>query len=159
MKREQPGFREEGIWPSLMVGAADALPWALFLLAQDGAQPPSDKPVELAEGGVMGMFEVAEPAAQQRVEILHGAGEAVAACAPRLLSYAVLELVQALLAHATPAGFETVAEELEPLPRLPAVADIVFSGCSARPFSLTQARTSARAASASRGSDREPGHR
>ncbi len=71
-----------------MVGAADALPWALFLLAQDGAQPLPDKPVELAEGGVMGMFEVAEPAAQQRVEISHGAGEAVAARASRLLPYA-----------------------------------------------------------------------
>ena len=82
MKREQPGFREEGIWPALMVGAADAHARALFLLAQEGAQPPSDKPVELAEGGVMGMFEVAEPAAQQRVEISDGAGEAVAARAP-----------------------------------------------------------------------------
>ena len=111
-----------------MVGAADAPPGALFLLAQDGAQPSPDKPVELAEGGVMGMFEVAEPAAQQRVEILHGAGEAVAACAPRLLSYAVLERVQALLAHLSPAGFETVAEELEPLPRLPAVTDMRLCG-------------------------------
>src|SRR5208337_4821285 len=64
-----------------MVGATDTLPWALFLLAQDRAQAPPDKPVELAEGGVMGMLEVAEPAAQQWVEILHGAGEAVSACA------------------------------------------------------------------------------
>ena len=111
MKREQPGFGEEGIWPALMVGAADAPPGALFLLAQDGVQPSPDKPVELAEGGVMGMFEVAEPAAQQRVEIRHGAGEAVTARAPRLLSYAVLERVQALLAHLSPAGFEPVAEE------------------------------------------------
>src|SRR5208337_3359856 len=121
VKREQPGFREEGIWPALMVGAADAPPGALFLLAQDGAQPSPDKPVELVESGVMGMFEVAEPAAQQWIEVSDGAGEAVAPCAPRLLSYAVLELVQALLAHVTLAGFETVAEELEPLPRLPAV--------------------------------------
>ena len=68
------------------------------------------------------MFEVAEPAAQQRVEIRHDAGEAVAPCAPRLLSDAVLELVQALLAHVTLAGFETVAEELEPLPQPPTVA-------------------------------------
>ena len=74
---------------------------ALSRLAQDGALPPPDKPVELVEGGVMGMFEVAESAAQQRVEVSYGAGEAVAACAPRLLSYAVLELVQALLAHAS----------------------------------------------------------
>ena len=92
MKREQPGFREEGIWPALMVGAADAPTGALFLLAQDGAQPPPDKPVELVEGGVMGMFEVAEPAAQQRVEVSYGAGEAVAACAPRLLFMLSLNL-------------------------------------------------------------------
>jgi hypothetical protein len=38
----------------------------------------------------------------------------------RMLS---LSFVQALLAHVTPAGFETVAEELETFPRLPAVAD------------------------------------
>jgi hypothetical protein len=63
VKREQPGFREEGIWTALVVGAADAAPAALLLLAPDGAQPSSDKPVELAEGGTMGMFEVAEPAA------------------------------------------------------------------------------------------------
>src|SRR5271166_6068121 len=111
-----------------MVGAADALPWTLLLLAQEGAQPPPDKPVELAEGGVMGMFEVAEPAAQPRVEIRHGTGEAVAPCAPRLLPYAVLELVQALLAHVALAGFETVAEELEPLPRPPTVADMRLFG-------------------------------
>src|SRR5271165_2246321 len=76
----------------------------------------------------MGMFEVAEPAAQQWIEVSYGAGEAVAPCAPRLLSYAVLELVQALLAHVTLAGFETVAEELEPLPRLPTVADMRLFG-------------------------------
>ena len=45
-----------------------------------------------------------------------------------VLSYAVLELVQALLAHVTLAGFERVAEELEPLPRLPAVADTRLFG-------------------------------
>ena len=83
MKREQPGFGEEGIWPALMVGAADAPPGALFLLAQDGAQSSPDKPVEFAEGGVMGMFEVAEPAAQQRVEIRHGGLCEVAFCDAR----------------------------------------------------------------------------
>ena len=40
----------------------------------------------------------------------------------------VLELVQALLAHVAPAGFEPVAEELEPLPRRAAVADMRLLG-------------------------------
>ena len=44
-----------------MVGAADAPTGALFLLAQDGAQPSPDKPVEPVESGAMGMFDVAEP--------------------------------------------------------------------------------------------------
>jgi hypothetical protein len=40
----------------------------------------------------------------------------------------VLELVQALLAHVAPAGFEPVAEELESLPRYAAIADMRLLG-------------------------------
>jgi hypothetical protein len=46
----------------------------------------------------------------------------------RLVPDAVPELVQALPAHEAPAGFEPVAQELEPLSRLPAVADVRLPG-------------------------------
>src|SRR5277367_6240235 len=38
VKREQPGFREEGIWPALVIGAADSHARRLLLLsAKKGA--------------------------------------------------------------------------------------------------------------------------
>src|SRR5208283_5649031 len=76
----------------------------------------------------MGVLEVAEPAAQRPVEVRHDAFEAVAARTLRLGPQGVLELVQALLAHVALAGFEPVAEELETLSRLPAVADMRLLG-------------------------------
>ena len=72
----------------------------------------------------MGVLELSEPAAQRPVEVRHDALEAFAARALRLGPDAVLELVQTLLAYVTLAGFEPVAEELETLPRLPAIADL-----------------------------------
>src|SRR3984957_12651944 len=72
----------------------------------------------------MGLFEVGEPASQRPIEIGRDAREAVAPRTPRLHPDAVLQLGQALLAHVTLAGLEPVAEELETLSRLPAVADM-----------------------------------
>ena len=80
------------------------------------------------EGVFMGVLEVGEPAAQQAVQIGHDACEGVASRTFRLGSDAVFQLGQALLAHVTLAGFEAVAEELEPLPRLPAVPDMRLLG-------------------------------
>ena len=115
----------------------------------------------------MSLLEVRKPAPQHRIEISDRPFEAHASAATRLGPDTVLELVQALLAHETPAGFKTVTQELKALSRLPTVADTraagarggraafgpfgpgVFVGCSVRPFSLTQAATSARAVSAS----------
>ena len=76
----------------------------------------------------MGVLEVGEPAAQQAVQIGHDACEGVASRTFRLGSDAVFQLGQALLAHVMLAGFEAVAEELEPLPRLPAVPDMRLLG-------------------------------
>ena len=76
----------------------------------------------------MGVLEVAEPSPQRRVEVRDDAREAVAARPFRLVPEAVLELVQALLAHVALTGFEPVAEEVETLSRLPAVADMRLLG-------------------------------
>src|SRR5208283_4054340 len=76
----------------------------------------------------MGVLEVGEPTAQHPVEVGHDARETLAPRAPRLLPDAVLELGQTLLAHMTLACFEPIAEELEPLPRLPAIADMRLLG-------------------------------
>src|SRR5277367_51156 len=76
----------------------------------------------------MGVLEVGEPAAQRPVEVLDDAFEALAPRALRFGSDAVLQLVQTLLAYVTFAGLEPVAEELETLSRLPAVADVRLLG-------------------------------
>ena len=72
----------------------------------------------------MGVLEVAEPASEHRVEIGEDTRQALPARSPGLRPNAVLEPGQALLADMTPAGFEAVAEEVEALPRLPAVAEV-----------------------------------
>ena len=124
MKCEQPGIREVGIWPAFVDLDAEAECDTLVLLEQERTQPPSDEAVEILEGGWIGLLEVSEPTPQHPVEIDDHDCEAVASCPFRLIPDAVLELVQTLLAHEAPAGFEPVAQELEPFPRLPAVADM-----------------------------------
>ena len=84
--------------------------------------------VEPFESDAMGVLEVGEPTAQHPVEVGHDAREFLAPRAPRLLPDAVLELGQTLLTHMTLACFEPIAEELEPLPRLPAIADMRLLG-------------------------------
>jgi hypothetical protein len=49
VESEQPLVREEGIGPALMVASAPSRTWAFLLLAQDGAQPPSDEAVDVGE--------------------------------------------------------------------------------------------------------------
>src|SRR5712691_10904305 len=107
-----------------MVGVTSSEAGTLLLLAQQLAQPPSNEAVECDEGGRVGMLEVAEPAAQHRVEIIDDPLEALASCPSCLGPDVVLEAGQALLTDPTPAGFEPVAEELEALPGPPAVADM-----------------------------------
>src|SRR5882724_1595321 len=69
------------------------------------------------------MLEVAEPSPKHRVEVLDDPVEAVAAAPDRPGPHLVLERLQALLAHQPATSFEPVAQELEPVPRLAAVAD------------------------------------
>jgi hypothetical protein len=46
---EQTLICEEGIWPALMIGYASSYRRALILLAQDGAESPSDEAVQVAK--------------------------------------------------------------------------------------------------------------
>src|SRR5207253_6077680 len=106
-----------------MVGLASSDAGALFLLAQDGAQPSADEAVKDAKQSRRGMLEVAEPSLKHRVEVLDDPVETVASAPDRPGPHLVLERRQALLAHQPATRFEPVAQELEPLPRLLAVAD------------------------------------
>ena len=109
MKCEQSGIREEGIGPALMIGSTETEPRALLLLAQEGPEPATNEAVEDVESAVMRLLEVAEPAAQDRVEIADRSGEADPSRADGFRPDAILQLVHALLAHVSPAGFEPVA--------------------------------------------------
>jgi len=74
---EQPLFREEGIGPLLMVCFAPSHRRPPLLLAQNGTQPPPDEAVEYAEHEWPGVFEVAKPSPQQRVEVCNDPLQAV----------------------------------------------------------------------------------
>ena len=80
VKGEQSLGREERVGPALMIGFASSDAGALFPLAQEGAQPSADKAVDDAEQGWRGMFEVAKPSPEHRVEVGDDPFEAV----PRL---------------------------------------------------------------------------
>ena len=117
---EQPGVGEEGVGPALMVGQAAPEAGMLGLLAQDRAQSSSHEPVERREGVWVGVLEVAEPAAQHRVEIGDDPREALPLRPSRLGPDAVLEPGQALPADKPASRLEPVAEEVEAFPRPPA---------------------------------------
>src|SRR5262245_9548286 len=124
VKREQPGLGEEGVGPALVIGWTESKARPLFLLAQEGAQPSANELVQHDKGAGMGMFEVAEPAAQHRVEVGDDAREVDPARSSRPHPDVILEAIEALLADKPSSGFEPVAEELKTLPWLPAVADM-----------------------------------
>src|SRR6516225_2836108 len=115
--------REESIGPALVVGLAPPNAGALFLLAQDGAQPAADKSVEDAEQSRCGVLEVAKPAPKHRVEIIDDPREAVASAAAGHVSHFVLERPEAFFAHQPATRFKPVAQELKPLCRLATVAN------------------------------------
>src|SRR5438034_5217200 len=95
-----------------MVGLASSDAGALFLLAQDGAQPSADEAVKDAKQSRRGMLEVAEPSLKHRVEVLDDPVETVASAPDRPGPHLVLERRQALLAHQPATRFEPVAQEL-----------------------------------------------
>src|SRR5262245_63968694 len=88
------------------------------LLAQHGPQAPPDHLIQLEEGARTSVLEVPEPAPECPVEIGDHDLQALPTGPPRLLPDRLLQLVQALLAHVTPAALEPVAEGLEPAPLL-----------------------------------------
>src|SRR5262245_60399420 len=94
-----------------------------LLLAQHGSQTPSDQLIEFEGDARTGMLEVPEPALERPIEIDDDDLQAFPTGPPRLRADRLFQLVEALLAYMTPAALEPIAEELEPIPRLPAVGD------------------------------------
>src|SRR5215469_1669092 len=115
--------REEGIGPALMVGLASSEAGALFLLAQNGAESSADEAIEDTEQSWRGMLEIAKPSPKHRVKITDDPLEAIATAAASQASHLVLERLQALLTDQPAPRLKPVAEEIEPLSRLAAVAD------------------------------------
>src|SRR5215469_17585306 len=126
VKGEQPMSREERVGPTLVISAAASDAGALGLLAQDGAQATAHEAVEDAEQRRGGMLEVAKPTPKHRVEVGDDPHQAVAPTAAGLRPHLVLERRQALLADQAAAGLEPIAQELEAMSRLSAVADPRF---------------------------------
>src|SRR5882724_288860 len=109
-----------------MIIASGSEAGPLGLLAQDRSQPSADELVEHDERAGMRVLEVDEPAAQCPVEIDDDPPEALPARSPRLRSDRILDALPALPANKPPSSFEPITEELEPLPRCQAVADMRF---------------------------------
>jgi hypothetical protein len=97
VQREQPSFREVGIWPAFLIIEAAPDARSLVLFAQERAKPAADELVEIVEGAGPGLLEVAEPAPEHPVEIRDDDVEAVAPRPPRPVPDGVLELVQLFL--------------------------------------------------------------
>ncbi len=74
----------------------------------------------------MGLLEVPEPTAQDRVQIGDHLFEAEAAIC--LGPYLVFQLVHALLAHEAIASFEPVSQERKAFPGFPTIADLRLGG-------------------------------
>src|SRR5712691_3606739 len=126
VKREQPGIGEEGVGPEAMVIASCSESGPMGLPAQDRPQPSADELVEHDERAGMRVLEVAEPAAQCPIEISDDSLEAVPALSSRLRSDRIFDAMPTLLANKPPPSFEPITEELKPLPRCQAVADMRF---------------------------------
>ncbi len=124
MKCEQPRFREESVGPTHLIGQTAAEAGTLFLFAQEGAQPSPDQSVQPFEDMVMGVLEVLEPAAQNRVQTGDDLFEALAPRPLRLLPDFILKPVQALLTDMPPLALEAVTQEVEALALFPAVPDM-----------------------------------
>src|ERR1700687_4921180 len=90
-------FSEEGIRPPLVIRFASPEAGTRLLLAPDCAEPSADEAVDGAEDARCRVLEVAEPAAQYRVEIVDDPSQAVASGAARLTPHLVLQRHSALL--------------------------------------------------------------
>ena len=126
VKGEQPGIRDVGIGPALMIGTTVPACGPFVLLAQQGSQPSARALIELDDGISMSLLDVAKPASQRPVEIDDHGVEALTSRASGLVADRILELGQALLAHMPLPGLEPGTEDLEPLARNAAAAGMRF---------------------------------
>src|SRR2546423_10751005 len=101
-----------------MVGSAPPNTGALFLLAQDGAQPSADEAVKDAKQSRCGVFEIAKPSPQDRAEGIDDPLQALAPAAARHAPHLVLHLRQALLAHHAVGLLEPVSQQFLAPPRM-----------------------------------------
>src|SRR5260370_38778546 len=84
-------LREEGVRPALMVVEVSSEARALFLLAQDRAQPSSDEAIQGAQLGCHDILEVAEPPSEHGIEGGDDPPQALAPASSRFGALLVLE--------------------------------------------------------------------
>lgn len=91
----------------MVVGTAPE-PGSLLLLAQDRAQPPSDKTVKELELAWGGMFEVAEPPPKHGIEVGDDPPQTHTSASFRPGAHLVLERFQAFLTHEPKTALEPI---------------------------------------------------
>src|SRR5262249_48570784 len=114
LQAEEPVLGKEDVGPSPMVVAA-CNPVPSAPTAQQASQPTAYPAVEITEDTAMAVLVVAEPAAQNRIEVIDDRPQAGARGATGLCAKRILQLPLALVARPATAALEAVAQELEAL--------------------------------------------
>src|SRR5512141_1692586 len=70
------------------------------------------------------MLEVVKPAAQRGIQIGYDTAQAVPTRAPSLVPYPLPQRQQTFPPHPAPPNFETIAQKLKTLPRLPTISHV-----------------------------------
>ena len=126
--REQPKISEEVIWPSGVIAKASTLTRTMKLSAQDRPQTTTNKAVDRREGVLVCMLEIAEPAAQDRVDRRNDALDRIAPVTLGQGPEFIPQPHETLLAHLPLARLEPVTQKLEPLTLEPAIPKVGFVG-------------------------------
>jgi hypothetical protein len=126
--REQPKISEEVIWPSGVIAKAPTLTRTMKLSAQDRSQTSTNKAVDRREGVLVCMLEIAEPAAQDRVDRrndgLDRIGPVTLGPGPDFIP----QPHETLPAHQAAARLEPITQKLEPMTLQPTVPNVGFGG-------------------------------
>ena len=139
---KQPLLLKEFVTVSIMIFASTASS-ASGSLAKNASQPHAYPRIDPGKRSGIGLFEVFKPTTQREIHIGDDALQAEAGRAFQAWPQARFEFRNALLSRKAIVLPEFVAEKLER--RFVTFTIRVFSGCSFKPASATQVRTSSKA--------------